>query len=180
MTRFTLGLMALFLFVASVVSVLEIPKPSSAAPKPQLPKLTTCVVKVVYDGDTFGCDMDRDGRVTAQREHVRMLGIDASEMYYSRKNKTGKNQPYAAEATRLVERLTMNQKVYLETDQQPLDKYNRTLAYVYLDGDRKTMLNQLLLEKGLAKILFIGKNRRYEAPFTQQESQARARHTGLW
>ena len=145
-----------------------------------LPPLKPCRVIIIYDGDTLGCDMDRDGRITAQQEHVRLLGIDATEMVYSRKNKTGRNQPYAQEATDALARLTLNKTIYLEADRYSTDKYDRTLAYAYLEPERKRMANRLMLQMGLARMWFLGTNRRYEALFSRDEARAMEVHLALW
>lgn len=176
--RLTLGLIALFLFAASLFSVMGFRPPQSA--DEALPPLVSCQVVVVYDGDTFGCDFDGDGKVTHAGEKVRLLGIDAPEMHYSRKNTTGQDEPYAKAGTQLVEELVLHRRVYLEFDEERYDIYDRTLAYVYLDPKRQTMLNTLLLEKGLAKVFFIRKSRRYEAEFHQLEEAAQAKRLNLW
>lgn len=183
MMRFTLSLLAFGLFVASILSMLGYSLPAHVKPvyanKP-VTALTSCTVKIIFDGDTFGCDLNNDKRIQSPEEHIRMLGIDTPEMHYSKKNKTGKNQPYALEATRYVEELTLNKTVYLEFDQEKYDTHDRILAYVYLDPERKTMLNERLLDEGFATLMFIRVNRRYEPEFDQLAQQAQAKHRKIW
>lgn len=179
MAKFTVTLMFLVLFIAAMVSASGY-RFEGFSKKPEQVVLTRCVPRIIYDGDTFGCDFDGDGLIRGQKEHVRMLGIDASEMHYSRKNRSGRNQPCAVSATRFLEAKILRQPVFLEYDRQHLDKYDRTLAYVYRDPQRKQMLNTDLLSKGLAKVLFIGVNRKYEGRFHQAAREARQHKLGLW
>jgi micrococcal nuclease len=185
MAKYTLGFLALFLFVANILAVMDftLPQRSNALQPKSVAPVTepqSCVVKVIYDGDTFGCDVDGDGKVTRGQEHIRMLGIDATEMHYSRKNKTGRNQPYALEAKKFLETAVLNRSVYLEYDKEHYDKYGRILAYVHRDPAKKQMLNRELLQKGLAKVVFIRINRRYEAEFNHLQEEAQSRHINLW
>lgn len=179
MAKLTITLVALILFAASLITVFGNTKAPYQSAYQSTP-LTTCQVKVVYDGDTFGCDLDKNGKINGQEEHIRMIGIDSAEMHYSRKNQSGQDQPFAKEATQFVEQAILNRSVYLEFDQERFDTYNRTLAYVYLDAKRKQMLNQALLEKGLAKVFFIRVNRRYEPEFVQTEGLAQAKRLNFW
>jgi micrococcal nuclease len=142
--------------------------------------LEKCIVLKVYDGDTLACDINNNGHIDDSTEHIRLLGIDATEMHWSPKNHTGKDEPYAKEAMDYVVENTMYKPIYLEYDNQIYDKYNRRLAYIYLDPDGNTMLNKQLLEKGLARVLIIGVNRRYSQEFYALQDQAKSQHLNLW
>lgn len=67
----------------------------------------------VIDGDTI---VMNDGH------HVRLLGIDAPE-----RGKDGSQEP-----TVVIETLLKNKKVWLEGDRVAIDKYGRTLAWVWV------------------------------------------------
>lgn len=138
-----------------------------------------CVLMKVYDGDTMACDLNRNGRIDAPVERVRLLGIDAPEMHYSRKNKTGRNQPYAQQATAFLLQYR-HRPLYLEYDQQRQDRYGRTLAYAYTNENDPHSLNERLLSYGLARVLFYPPNRRHEPLFVRIAFQARMAGTGLW
>ncbi len=56
--------------------------------------------------------------------------------------------------------------VYLEIGQEPLDKYGRTLCYVYLD-DKTQMVNELIMAAGWAEQLTIEPNSKYKARLAQ-------------
>ena len=146
---------------------------------------TSCLVLIVYDGDTLGCDMDQDGRIQRPHEEVRLLGIDSPEMHYSRKNPTHGSEhpvdePFAKDASQWMERQTLRKTVYLEFDQRKYDRYGRALAFVYLGKQESISLNEQAVASGLATILFIGKNHLYEARFQQVEAEARTEKRGLW
>lgn len=147
-----------------------------------------CQVLTVYDGDTLGCDFNGDGKIQKPEEQVRMLGVDSPEMHYSRKNPTygsanPQDETFAKEASRWLKQAAEGKTVYLEFDARKTDKYDRTLAYVFVDAkqaDAKASLNAQLLRQGYATVLFIGKNRRYETDFIAAETEARTAKKGLW
>lgn len=145
----------------------------------------SCRVLTVYDGDTLGCDLNRDGRIERPEEEIRLLGIDSPEMHYSKKNPTHDSahpvdEPYAKGASAWLTHAAQGKTIYLEFDQRRSDKYGRTLAYVYEGAAQKTSLNEQALRGGYAKVLILGRNRRYEDAFMQAESQAREGGRGLW
>jgi micrococcal nuclease len=146
---------------------------------------TPCRVLTVYDGDTLGCDLNRDGRIERPEEEIRLLGIDTPEMHYSHKNPTygtahPQDEPFAPQASRWMETHAEHKTVYLEFDRRRQDKYGRTLAYVYPGTLDPVSLNEGQLAEGYATILFIGQNRLHEQRFRQVEALARQRKLGVW
>lgn len=146
---------------------------------------TACRVLVVYDGDTLGCDISRNGKIERPQEEIRLLGIDTPEMHYSRKNATHDSahpidEPGAKVASDWLQTQVYHQTVYLELDVQSHDKYGRMLAYVYAGPNTALSFNEKLLQLGYARLLILGKNRRYEEDFRSAEDQARSEHLGLW
>jgi len=138
--------------------------PAAGAPGPDalLP-----VVRVV-DGDTLW--VLRDGR----EENVRLIGVDTPEVdWYG-----GEAECYGEEAGRFARRLLEDERVRLELDRDPLDPYERTLAYVYLEDGR--MVNLLLVRRGYAIVSTYEPNDRYEDRLRDAEAQARAAGLGLW
>src|SRR5690349_9841548 len=112
--RMTLLLIGAFLLGAGVASVfhMELPKkPVSKSPFEQ--PLMECTMLKAYDGDTVGCDVNHNGRIDNREEHIRLLGIDATEMHWSPKNHTGKDEPYAKEAMDFVEEKALDKPIYL-------------------------------------------------------------------
>jgi endonuclease YncB( thermonuclease family) len=179
---FTVIFITVFLFTVNLLSTMGYTFFPYSPPHPGLEntRLTPCVPVIIYDGDTIGCDINGNGRIDGQEEHIRLLGIDTSEMHYSPKNHTGVDEPYALEATRFLEYLILHKTVYLGYDQVHFDKYSRTLAFIYLDPQGKQMLNRILLRMGFARTLFIGDNRLYETDFHRLEDEAKARRLKMW
>lgn len=144
-----------------------------------------CKVLTVYDGDTLGCDLNGNGKIEQPGEEIRLLGIDSPEMHYSKKNPTHDSahpvdEPIAPEASRWLSKRTLRKTVWLEFDHRRKDRYDRTLAYIY-PGEKTTVsLNEELLAEGYAKVLFLGRNRRYETEFGAAEKEARVGRRGLW
>jgi len=124
------------------------------------------VVDYVPDGDTV---ILTDGR------HVRYIGIDAPEIDHERHQA----EPYGYKARQCNRRLIGESAVLMRFDRQKRDRYGRCLAYVYTaDGQR--LVNQVLLEKGLAYCLFIPPNVKYAATFLKSQQNAMQLHQGMW
>lgn len=134
-------------------------------------------VNWVYDGDTLK---------VAGVGKVRLLGIDSAEKedsarddYYLRRYNLSRSslRKQAHDALRFNIQRARNRQVTLEFDRQRLDKYGRTLAYLYLpDG---TMLNRLLIEEGLA-FVYRRFDFREKRSFLAAEKKARKQRNGIW
>jgi len=136
-------------------------------------------VRKVIDGDTV---------VLRNRKKVRLIGIDAPELYecdklYRDAEKSGispkKIQKMGRESYLFTKRMCEKKYVSLEFDQQKQDKYGRILAYVHLsDG---AMLNQVIIKQGygLAYLKFPFKQH-YRESFVQAEKEAKKYERGLW
>ena len=129
------------------------------------PKKRTAVVGRVIDGDTF---------VLLSGERVRLIGIDTPE-YEPWKNRV---DFYGLEASNYSRKLLSDKKVVLEFDVKDKDKYERTLAYVYLeDGE---FVNRRLVEEGYARAKYYAPNGRYRVIFKEAEEKARLAKKGIW
>lgn len=178
MMRFIFILLGIFLLAASLMSMRVTPGAYKSRDTRQ--PLVSCKVIRLYDGDTIGCDFNANHKIDGQGEHVRLLGIDTPEMSYSPKNHTGKDAPYAKAAKDRVYALTFGKTVYLEADKRRFDKYDRRLAYVYLDAQGKQMLNITLLKEGLARVWVIPPNQHYQATMMTVEHKAQKAGLGMW
>ena len=131
------------------------------SPDPSFSTLEAKVYKV-FDGDTISL---KGG------ERVRLLGIDTPEI----------GEPFSAEAKRFTRDLVQYQMVRLEFDVRERDTYSRLLAFVYVETDDGwVMVNAELVRAGLARLLFIPPNGRYEGYFEQVLHEAMVRHQGMW
>ena len=99
-----------------------------------LSEARTVHIERVIDGDTV---------VTSSGEHIRLLGINAPE--------TSSKEPYSEEAKNYLESLIGNKNVTLEFTHEHVDKYGRTLAYLYIN---RSNVNVAMVENGFANYYF--------------------------
>jgi len=122
------------------------------------------VVTRVVDGDTV---------VMASGEKVRYIGIDTPETVHPRKAIEFMGREASAANRALVE----GKGVRLEFDVDRLDRYGRTLAYVYVG---KVMVNAELIRMGYAHILTVPPNVKHANLFEAMQREARSARRGLW
>ncbi|MFN2445766.1 MAG: thermonuclease family protein [Vicinamibacterales bacterium] len=121
-------------------------------------------VRQVFDGDTIS---------VAGIGVVRLLGVDAPE-------KTGgyrEAERLGDQASAFMRTLLAGQIVHLEYDGERKDRYNRTLAYVFLPDGR--LANEAIVRAGFAEVYRRFEFRRKNA-FLAAEREARAARRGLW
>ena len=168
---FVLGLL-LSPATATAASCTMPPKPHGLAP--------ASVVRIV-DGDTLIMHLE-DGR----RTRVRLIGIDSPELHPSDKLKrdaqrSGKDaaaiQALGAKAAEFTRKHLEGRKVEIERDATALDRYGRTLAYVWV-GDE--LYNLLIVREGYANLLTIPPNVKYAGTLAACYRTARESHRGLW
>lgn len=123
------------------------------------------LVRRVVDGDTV---------LLASGEYVRYIGIDTPELHHPHKPV----QPYAREAAEFNRQLVGDKKILLEYDVQHRDRFNRLLAYVYLEDG--TFVNAELMRHGYAQLLTIPPNVKHVELFTRLQKEAREAGRGLW
>lgn len=133
----------------------------------QSPNRLYKVTKVV-DGDTIKI------RFNEKEETIRLIGIDTPESVHSDSNK---NIPEGSIASDYTKDKLEGKEVKLEFDVQPKDKYNRYLAYVFIDGK---MFNKELLEKGYARLSTFPPNIKYVDDFTKIQKEAINKNIGFW
>jgi micrococcal nuclease len=124
------------------------------------------VVRVV-DGDTIN---------VSNGDTLRLIGMDTPEVVDPRKPV----QCFGVEASRHAHALLDGESVSLEYDpsQGRLDKYGRTLAYVWMaDGQ---LFNELMIREGYAHEYTYNTPYKYQARFRAAEAAARQTKRGLW
>ena len=122
------------------------------------------------DGDTIR--VDRAGEEIV----IRLIGLDTPETVAA-------DRPvecFGPEASARTQGLVEGGEVWLEYDDASglTDKYDRTLAFVWLDSD--TMLNELLIEEGFAEEVTYTDGYAHADEFRAAESRARDARAGLW
>lgn len=139
--------------------------------KPNQQAGETYEIRKVVDGDTI--EIKRYGRT----ETVRLIGVDTPETVDPRKPV----QCYGREAADYSKKLMTGKRVKLESD--PLvgerDKYNRLLAYVWLDQNQ--LVNQMLVAGGYAhEYTYRSQVYKYQQQFKDAQTSAKENGVGLW
>jgi micrococcal nuclease len=122
----------------------------------------------VVDGDTLKVKLDN-----GLEERVRMTLIDTPETKHP---KLGV-QPFGKEASAFTTAELSGKEVLLELDVQERDQYGRVLAYVWV-GDQ--LFNQVLIEKGFARVAVFPPNTKYVDQFREVQKKAEKTGTGIW
>jgi len=132
-------------------------------------KDTTHTVIKVVDGDTI--DIDLNGKT----QRVRLIGVNTPETVHP--NKTV--ECFGKEASDYTRSKLLDKKVVIEVDdsQGMYDKYNRLLAYVYVDGKN---FNLDLIVNGYAYEYTYNIPYRYQKEFKEGQVFAEKHETGLW
>lgn len=139
--------------------------PTSSTVKPD----TWYSVSGYVDGDTFKVN------VGETETTIRLLYIDTPET----KKPNTPIQPYGPEASAFTEQLLKeSEEVRFTFDKELTDRYDRTLAIVELKDGR--ILNELLLQEGLAKVLIVEPNVKMENVYKGLEQSAKQNKVGLW
>ena len=157
----TAALLLLFIILSILACNLE------GTPTPPPPDdAETFRVKEVVDGDTI---------VLEDGTKVRYIGLNTPE----------RGRPFYEEATEANRKLVEDREVRLEFDTVQIDRYGRTLAYVFV-GDStgstqgETFINLELLRQGYANVFTVPPNVKYEELFREAEREAREVGRGLW
>lgn len=129
--------------------------------------LYTAKVTKVVDGDTI--KIEKEGL----EETVRMIMVDTPETVHPGKP----TQPFGPEASAFAKEMLEGKEVKLERDVSERDRYGRILAYVYVN-DR--MFNEVLLEKGLARVSAFPPDVKHVDRFRQIQNEAQKAKLGIW
>jgi micrococcal nuclease len=120
------------------------------------------------DGDTIKVKYE------GKEESVRFLLVDTPETKHPR---TGV-QPFGPEASKFTSKMISSGQVQLEFDIGGRDKYQRLLAYVYVDG---VSVQEELLKAGLARVAYIyAPNTKYVDQYQEIQKVAQQKAIGIW
>lgn len=148
------------------------PRPSGLVP--------ATVVRVV-DGDTLVVRLG-DGRSA----RVRLIGVDTPEVHDPDKlrreaENSGRDmatiRALGLRATAFTKKQLAGRRIEIERDVTVLDRYGRTLAYVWL-GDE--LYNVVLVREGYANLITLPPNVKYAGTLAACYRSARAARRGLW
>ncbi len=135
-----------------------------------------CEVVRVVDGDTVIVRQQTKppDPPSVHEARVRLLGIDTPETV----KPNSPVEPWGPEATEFTKRLTAEGNLRLELDKRRIDRYGRSLAYVFV-GDK--LLNEELVRAGLARVsVYPGDSATMERRLRAAEEEARKAERGIW
>ncbi len=150
------------LLLATLLALLPTPVTSQA-------DSTTVQVVRVIDGNTIEACC-----VFGDRVKVRYIGVDTPETHHPMMGV----EPYGMEAAEANRKLVDEKTVRLEFDIKQLDKYGRTLAYIYLEDG--VLVNAWLVENGYAMVMTVPPNVKHQELFLKLQREAREAGRGLW
>jgi len=151
----------ILLLVFAVACGSDLPsEPTQIEPAQSLPAVTR-----VIDGDTV---------VVEGVGTVRLIGVDTPETVDPRRPV----QYFGKEASEFTRQLAAGKRVRLEFDQDRMDRYGRTLAYVYLQPDN-LLLNAEIIRQGYG-FAYTRFPFRMMEQFRMFEQEARVAGRGLW
>lgn len=122
-------------------------------------------VRFVHDGDTISLE---------NGETVRYIGIDAPEIDHD----THKGEYMAHAARNFNQKCLTGEHTVLERGVEGRDRYGRLLGYVFLTDD--SMVNELLVAKGLAVVSTNPPNTKYQSRLLRAQRQAMKARAGIW
>lgn len=131
---------------------------------------TYYAVTNVVDGDTIKINM------SGKEVTLRLIGMDTPETVDPRKPV----QCFGKEASNKAKELLSGKKIRIETDptQGELDKYGRTLVYLYRDDG--LFYNKYMIEQGYAYEYTYNTPYKYQTEFKTAQKQAEMSQLGLW
>lgn len=123
-----------------------------------------CVVTNIVDGDT----LDVEGCADAGR--LRLILADTPEVFFG-------VECYGREASAYTERKLLGKTVTLERDVSDLDRFDRKLRYVWMDGD---LFNARIVRDGYAVLATFPPDVKYADEIREAQRFAFEREIGLW
>jgi micrococcal nuclease len=121
----------------------------------------------VVDGDTIHVSLG------GQDVTIRLIGIDTPET-------VAPGQPiecFGPESSHFTTRWLTGERIELEYDRDLIDPFDRTLAYVWLDG---RLFNETLIERGYAEATSYPPDTSHQDVLDAAEVDARRTERGLW
>ncbi|WP_181350518.1 thermonuclease family protein [Thalassobacillus sp. CUG 92003] len=142
-------------------------KKEKEAEEKQQKKKTNATVTRVIDGDTL------EVRMNGKTEDVRLLLVDTPETVHPNEPV----QPFGPEATKFVKDTLSGKDVRVKIGKEKRDKYDRLLAYVFINGET---IQEKLLRKGLARTAYLYNDLTMLDQFHKVQQSAINAGKGVW
>lgn len=155
------------ILAAGCLSCVDLPAGDDGSGETGGPQRVPASVVEVVDGDTIRVRLD------GSEVPVRLIGIDTPE----RDGPFTDEECFGSAASRFTDDLVGGREVGLEFDLERVDRFDRTLAYVWL-GDE--LVNERLVLDGYAVLATFPPNVRYVDRLTAAQARARDDGAGLW
>ena len=154
---------------ASVESIFKEPVHNNISLETERGTLIDTSLVSCVDGDTAKF------MVNGEKQTIRFLAIDTPET----KKPNTDVQPFGLEASEFTcEVLTTADKITLELEQRnQYDKYDRLLAWVFVDGE---LLQEMIVSEGLAKVAYLYDDYKYINNIQRVESIAKDNKLNIW
>ena len=126
-----------------------------------VPTYAQTVTRII-DGDTIELETG---------ERIRYIGMDTPE----------RGEPFYDEATDFNSSLVLNKTIRIKYGKEKLDRYDRTLAYLYVPTDNgEIFVNAWIVQHGWAEEAEYPPNTRYVEVFKYLEKEAKRNKIGVW
>ena len=161
-----------FVVIIVLIITATIFKEDIFTPSPSI-QLEEVTLKRVVDGDTI-IVLNKN----KEELRVRLIGIDTPESVHPDADKNTVDGQLASDYTK--SQLKKGQILYLEFDEEPQDKYGRTLAYVWINHQvdstniediAKNMYNAKLIADGYAVAKKFPPNTKYAELFEELQNR---------
>lgn len=132
-------------------------------------------VTKVTDGDTIAISYTDPKTGSVRKDTVRILNIDTPEVHGSQAV-----QEFGPEASDFAKELLSNKTIEIEVSAKdnPYDKYDRLLAYVFIDGK---LYQELIVKEGFARIAYVYQpDTKYMDQLEEAENHAKENNLGIW
>ncbi|MEU1971622.1 thermonuclease family protein [Microbacterium sp. NPDC019599] len=164
--------LAVWWFGVRPLATAETDQPSAGAPARPDDAFAMTVVSV-WDGDTLRATTTASDSIpTSDDVRVRLIGIDTPEV-------SSPAECWAEEARlHLTDLAPVGATVWAAFDEDPQDRYDRYLLYLWTDDGR--FINDALVAAGDAETMTVEPNDEHAALFAASEARAREAGAGQW
>ncbi len=137
-----------------------------------LPRCVSYFIAFIFCFSFFSCAsqsrfvtnvIDGDTIVTSDGMRIRYIGLNTPE----------KGQKYYQEALEFNRKLVQGKEIFIEFDEEKIDSFGRSLAYVYVQQENPVFVNEAILKTGFAMEFYRSPNGKYRKILKRAEEEAK-------